>query len=143
MKKLLFAIVTILFLNATKTYAQVSGNNQHNSQQFLTHTNINPLDKPLTLNDEEIVITVNGLFNAVPDDFVATFNIVQTAETAETADQLLNERIKKFRQKLRENGADTSNFYVDMISFVPKYEVEAENKLFSKTYNEVPAGFEL
>lgn len=143
MKKLLFAIVAMLLVHVSKSNAQVSGNNQHNSQQILTYAATNPLDKPVTLNDEEIVITVNGLFNAVPDDFVATFNVIQTAETAETADQLLNERIKKFRQKLGKNAADTSNFHIDMISFVPKYETETENKLFSKTYNEIPAGFEL
>jgi len=34
--------------------------------------------------------------------------------------------------------------FVDMISFVPVYEYETEKKVFNrKTYNEVPAGFEL
>jgi len=151
MKKLLLAIITITLFGVTKTNAQASGNNvysavprtQGNNQQILTYSATNPLDRPLVLDENEIVITVNGLFNIIPDDFVATFNIVQTAETAEMADQLLNERIKRFRQKLRETGADSNKLNIDMISFVPKYEVETENKLFSKTYNEIPAGFEL
>jgi uncharacterized protein YggE len=155
MKKLLLVLISALLFCVLNGNAQVAGNNtynsiprtqgnnQYNNQQVLTYSAINPLDMPVVLNDNEIVITVNGLFNVIPDDFVATFNVVQAAETAEIADQLLNERIKKFRQKLRETGTDTNNFHVDMISFVPKYEVEAENKLFSKTYNEIPAGFEL
>uniref|UniRef100_UPI003F6E5A72 hypothetical protein n=1 Tax=Dyadobacter sp. TaxID=1914288 RepID=UPI003F6E5A72 len=32
---------------------------------------------------------------------------------------------------------------VDMISFVPKYDIETENRLFSKTSNEIPVGFEM
>ncbi|KAA6432762.1 DUF541 domain-containing protein [Dyadobacter flavalbus] len=155
MKKLLLSILLALHFCVFQLHAQVSGNNdynagsrarannQYNSQQVLTYAAANPLDRPIVLNDKEIVVTVNGLFNVIPEDFVATFHIVQTAETAETADQLLNERIKKFRQKFLETGGDATNFHVDMISFVPKYEVETENKLFSKTYNEIPAGFEL
>lgn len=155
MKKLLLATFLVTHFCLIKSTAQVAGNNdynagsrlrgnnQYNNQQALTYSAANPLDRPVVLNDEETVITVNGLFNVIPEDFVATFNIVQTAETAEMADQLLNDRIKKFRQKILETGADDGDFSVDMISFVPKYELQTENKLFSKTYNEIPAGFEL
>jgi hypothetical protein len=33
--------------------------------------------------------------------------------------------------------------FTDMLSFIPVYELEATRKLFSKTYQEVPAGFEI
>jgi hypothetical protein len=33
--------------------------------------------------------------------------------------------------------------FTDMLSFVPVYEIETTRKLFSKTYQEVPAGFEI
>ena len=40
-------------------------------------------------------------------------------------------------------GVD-AEFFVDMLSFVPVYEIEAQKKLFSKTtYNEIPKGFEV
>jgi hypothetical protein len=38
---------------------------------------------------------------------------------------------------------DSITITTDMISFVPKYDFHVLNKLFSKTYNEVPDGFEL
>jgi hypothetical protein len=41
-------------------------------------------------------------------------------------------------------GVPASDVYVDMVNFLPKYEIDATKKLFSKkTYTEVPKGFEL
>lgn len=45
---------------------------------------------------------------------------------------------------LRIKAYQEAETYVDMISFVPVYQYNAEKKTSSKkTYNEVPAGFEL
>lgn len=95
------------------------------------------------INDSTVRVSVKGLINALPDTYVATFNIVQTAGTAEMTDQMMRERLNKLKAKLLEAGIIASDISIDMISFVPKYEIETENRLFSKTYNEIPAGFEM
>lgn len=81
--------------------------------------------------------------NIVADNYVATFNLVQVGETADNTDALMNTRINSFKQELKRAGIDTNSIKVDMISFVPKYEIQTENKIFSKNYNEVPVGFEM
>jgi hypothetical protein len=42
-----------------------------------------------------------------------------------------------------QSGVKEGDFLTDMLSMVPLYEVEVVKKRFSKTYNEVPAGFEI
>lgn len=135
----------ILLLVATlgQINAQVAGNNQYNSEQSPPNSDNNRFNNNMVLDKNEITLNVNGLYNATPDSYAATFNLVQTAETAELTDQLLNQRIILFKQRLHRIGIDTTDVRVDMISFVPKYEIESENKLFSKSFNEIPSGFEL
>ena len=88
-------------------------------------------------------LTVNGLINVVAENYVATFNLIQVGETAETTDNLMNGRIHSLKQNLSGKGIDTSTIITDLISFVPKYDYQVDQKVFSKTFNEVPAGFEL
>ena len=89
-----------------------------------------------------IVVNVRGLMNVKPDALLAIFNITQIGETAHEANELLNKRYKSFVSEIS-NFVSTEDIYLDMVSQVPVYEVEVNKKLFSKTYNEVPAGFEL
>jgi uncharacterized protein YggE len=134
----LFAATGLIAINA-----QVSGNYQYGNQQNAQSSNRMPVSKAVIMNNNEIQITINGLFNIVADNYVAVFNVMQVGETMEVADQMMNSRISSFVQKLKWIGVDTSEIRVDVISFVPKYDIQVENRLFSKTYNEIPAGFEL
>ena len=59
------------------------------------------------------------------------------------ADSLMNARIDGFTQRVKEHGVKEKDVFPDMLSFVPVYEIETTRKLFSKTYQEVPAGFEI
>ena len=93
--------------------------------------------------DQVLSVKVKGLSNQKPDSLVAIFAILQVGETAEQAEQFLRERVEAFRTNLRPLGLKPEDVYVDMVSFVPAYEFEVEKKIFSKTYNEVPKGFEL
>jgi len=132
-----------LFLAAIPLSAQVSGNYQYNQQQSAQSASRNPATNPVIVNNNEILIEVHGLMNILADNYVAVFNILQVAETPDNADQLMNNRIAQFKQELKKTGLDTGEITVDMLSFVPNYDIQTEKKLFSKTYNEVPAGFEL
>jgi uncharacterized protein YggE len=131
--------------------AQVMGNAQHDSagNSVVYHDNKPPRpayrfqNSSSPANDSTVTVSVKGLINVLPDTYVATFNLVQSGENAETTNKLMRERLDRFKTNLR--GIDTreADISTDMISFVPKYDIETENRIFSKTYSEVPAGFEM
>ena len=131
-----FISLTLLCLSIV-VVAQTSGN--------LSYNQITPLEKEAhaTHIDGEIMLSVSGLLNARANTFVAFFHVIQVGETAELTDSLMMARIRKFKIALNKLKTDSIVFTTDMISFVPKYDFHVLNKLFSKTYNEVPDGFEL
>jgi uncharacterized protein YggE len=132
-----YLILAPMFFFYTSAWCQVSGN--VNYQQPVIHNNVAAAET----HDQEITLSVSGLLNAKADTYVAFFHVMQVAETAATADSLLKVRIDKFKTELKKSGVDTAAVHTDMISFVPKYDFNVINRLFSKTYNEVPDGFEL
>jgi uncharacterized protein YggE len=132
-----YFIFLMLLCFSISVVAQRSGN--------LSYNQIAPQEYELqaTQTDGEIILSVSGLLNARADTFVASFDVMQVGETAEMTDSLMTARILKFKIALGKLKIDSIAFTTDMISFVPKYDFHVLNKLFSKTYNEVPDGFEL
>jgi uncharacterized protein YggE len=131
-------------------YAQHKGNmNQQISRQNIatsvqsgnaqrygaTNRNVNP--------SANIVLDVQALYNAKATSYTAIFNISQIGETADDANNLVNGRIDNVRKQLLAIGIKEEAIAIDVISFVPVYEIEVQKKLFSTKYNEVPRGFEL
>lgn len=149
MKNILLSAFIFFFLPAC-VWAQASGNERYNE---LNRTAGNSYKAPTMLNDnppQAIIysqdfadITVNVLYNAKPDHLVAIFNFVQIGENIAEINSLSNERINGFKEGLLKMGVKPEQIFIDMVSFVPMYEVEVEKKLFSKNYSEVPKGFEL
>jgi uncharacterized protein YggE len=131
--------VLSLFLISTITtaFSQVSGNSRYHQTVPETHR------AQAVINDGQITLTVSGLLNAKADTFVAFFNLTQVGETVASTDSLMTLRINRFKAALRRQRRDTLVVHTDMISFVPKYDIRALKRVFSKTYNEVPDGFEL
>lgn len=154
MKKLILIIVFQLF-TLTSSFAQHLGN--YNDEDFkLSRQNIamsgnaaiyNPAVQQQInkiLNPSNVLtIDVKALQNVQAATYTAVFNLSQIGETAEEANRLINERINGVRQKLKAHGILEKDIVIDVISFVPNYEIEVQKKLFSKTYTEVPSGFEL
>lgn len=97
----------------------------------------------LTIAGENVaILTINALSNQKAKDYIAIFNVTQLGATAEEADRLMNERIAKFMAGASAINVGKDNIYTDMVSFVPRYEVVAAKKTFSKkTFTEVPKGF--
>jgi uncharacterized protein YggE len=89
------------------------------------------------------VFTVNVLMNREADSYLAIFNITQNGKTAKETDALMNTKITGFRENLQTAGIEDKDIFIDMISLVPIYDYKVEKRLFSKTYTEVPAGFEM
>jgi uncharacterized protein YggE len=142
MKKSLQLLTGLLLASITSVQGQVSGNYHYNNSTAWG-SDKSPASNATITNNNEVSLRVNGLMNMLADNYVAVFNLQQVGETAEAANDLMNARLSTFKQRLRNIGVDTSTINVDMLSFVPRYEIQTEKRLFSKTYNEVPAGFEL
>jgi len=131
--------ITLLFLClASISFGQVSGNINYQNQVRYPDKNID-VNFP---NDSELYVNAKGLANVKADAYIAIFSVAQMGKTTGEVNQLIDERIKRATQSIeKEAGVE---IYVDMVSFVPFYEYDVQKKVFSKkTYNEVPAGFEL
>lgn len=81
--------------------------------------------------------------NVEADSYTAVFHLTQVAETAETVDKLMNERINGLKAALTTLGISADEMETDIICLVPIFEYEEEKKIFSKKFIEVPKGFEL
>jgi len=94
-------------------------------------------------NNKEMIFTINALMNVKADSYLAIFNITQTGETAKEVNDLVNAKINGFIEALKSYKIPDNQIFTDIISLIPVYEYEEEKKLFSKTYTEVPKGFEM
>lgn len=137
MKKLFFTFLTALF--SPFIIGQVSGNVNYQNQQYYPDGDVININFPA---NTDILISVKGLANVKADIYTAIFSTTQTGKTTKEVNELIDYRITQSLNEIKlKKGVET---FVDMISFVPVYEYEAEKKVFNrKTYNEVPAGFEL
>jgi hypothetical protein len=87
--------------------------------------------------------TIRGLYNCKAQNYLAIFTITQVGKDQRETEQLVRAKTDSIQAALQRLGLK-AEMYVDMISFMPIYEVEVTKKLFSKnTYNEIPKGFEL
>ncbi|QGK76401.1 SIMPL domain-containing protein [Flavobacterium sp. SLB02] len=136
MKKLFFTFLTTLF--SSFIMAQASGNINYQHQQSYNNNTID-INFP---SNTDIIVSVKGLANVKADAYTAIFSITQTGKTTKEVNELMDQRITQSLNEIKvKKGVET---FVDMISFVPVYQYETEKKVFNrKTYNEVPAGFEL
>lgn len=94
-------------------------------------------------SNKEMIFTVNALMNVKADSYLAIFNLTQTGSTAKEVNDLVNTKINGFKNELKANNILDTDIFTDIISLIPVYEYEIEKKLFSKTYTEVPQGFEM
>lgn len=96
-----------------------------------------------SLQGNVLVLEVNAMMNMKADSYLAIFHVTQLGQTAEEADSLMSARVDAVMRRVKEHGVKADDFFTDMLSFVPVYELEATRKLFSRTYQEIPAGFEI
>jgi uncharacterized protein YggE len=122
--------------NANRANADIYGRDYQPSKT-------NPISQAQFLNDSTIVVETNLLMNVKADSYVAILSLTQLGDKLTEANQILDNRIQNFTQELQRNGFSDKDIFVDFISQVPTYEFEVEKKIFSKTANEVPSGFEL
>ncbi len=147
MKNLAFLLMSLLLLIFSKNIqAQVAGSANYNNRSnanYGNNTSSPALPYPQFEDDSTIIIGANMLMNVRADSYVVIIGLSQAGESAENCNNLMNQRINSFIEKLVLLGIKKSEINVDFISQVPVYEYETEKKLFSKTYQEVPAGMYL
>ncbi|UTW62815.1 SIMPL domain-containing protein [bacterium SCSIO 12741] len=148
MKTILFLLTLGLF--TCSSYAQNAGNAVYNQNTQHNYSNSNSSRlRQLTTPSEPVFndfhrFSMRSLYNVKPKGYLAVFHLFQMGKTAAQANGLIQSRTDSVRKELIALGFQEDDIYLDMISFVPLYEVESENKLFSKkTYTEIPAGFEI
>lgn len=136
MKNIIITAALVLF--AFYTFGQVSGNVNYQTKVVYSDNNIN-IGFPA---NADLFVLVKGLANVKADSYVAIFNVSQDGKTTEEVNSLIDTRINQALEQIKKlPGIET---LVDMISFAPIYQFEVEKKIFSKkTYNEIPAGFEI
>lgn len=141
--KLLLGAFAILL--STYLSAQVSGNYNYrvNSDQYARTLRTQPANLANLESYDYHTFKIDGLMNIEADSYLAIFTITQLGQSQAEADLLVRAKTDSIKSALIRQGVDVE-VYVDMISFLPVYEVEVTKKLFSPdTYNEIPKGFEL
>lgn len=141
--------ITLPQIQGIQGIQQIQGDFEEAEQELYDYNEIVTYNSPPNLKPlvhqntyDEITININGLYNLPADKEVAVFSITQVGSNIEEVNTLIDERIQRIKGNL-ENAA-ISDFFVDMISFVPLYEIESSKKLFNKrTYNEIPKGFKV
>jgi uncharacterized protein YggE len=145
----LFSSLIFIIGICGSAYAQVEGNvdysNVSRSNNDNNRSSIGKEIIPVTQFEREncIVIEVNALYNAPADHFVAVFNVSQLGETATSANDMFDSRLKGIKDGFIQAGIKEKDIFVDMLTFVPEYEYEVTKKVFSKTFNEIPKGFRI
>ena len=124
--------------------SNVSASAQENSYDYNgAYKNTSYLTYDVVLGDTVITLETKILMNVKADSYLAYFGISQESEKIETCHELINNRINTFIENLKKLGIAKNDVYVDFISQMPLFEIEVEKKLFSKSYNEIPKGFEV
>lgn len=134
-------LTIILILVSLINFAQESGNANYQGNSY----SVNQASTHQTTygNQNEMVITIKGIYNEKATSKLAVFSVLQLGKSAEEATDLIDERILFVKNQLKEFKQEI-DIVTDMISFVPVYEFEEEKRIFNpKTYNEKPSGFEL
>lgn len=95
------------------------------------------------ISDTTFTLEVSAIMNVKANEYVMILGTSQVGETLENCYELINKRIDGFKTALINLGIKKEDIFADYISQFPVFEIEVEKKLFSKTYHEIPSGYEL
>lgn len=136
-------ILSLSLLLGLLVQAQTLGNLMYNSNQRVFVEQRGQVPKAV-INQNVLTVEVNAMMNIEADSYLAIFHLVQLGQTAAEADSLISGRISRLEKKLIGKGIVTKkDFFPDMLSFVPVYDIDTVKKIFSKEYIETPVGFEI
>lgn len=122
---------------------KINANANYNYQQNQNYYTPSATANAWVNSDSVFELNVNALMNVKASSYVVFLGVSQAAETIDSCQRMINERINSFIAQLVKDGVKREDIFVDFVSQVPKFEMAVEKKIFSKKYNEVPNGFEL
>lgn len=141
--RLLTITFVLTVLSNFSISAQSAGNILYNVSNRWSMDNEVVQRKAVVGNMNQVTFDINTMFNVKADSYLAIFHITQIGSDARQADSLMNRRLDNFRRDVTSAGIPNDNFIIDMLSMVPIYEVDVVKRLFSKSFTEIPAGFEI
>ncbi len=146
-RQFLLAFFILFFFNSvfsSISFAQNRANyNYSNSEYGTEKTPAQDLPQATILSNNLQELEATVLMNVTADEYVAMFHIEQKGKILKEVQENMDKRIADFQKGLLELGIKEDEMIIDFLSLVPEYEYDIEKKLFSRTYNEVPVGFEL
>lgn len=89
------------------------------------------------------LLEANVMINVKASSYVAMFSLTQYGKTTEEAESAMTSRMEIFKAGLQKEGMGADQIFFDPITMVPTYETEVTEKKLSRTFNEVPTGFEI
>ncbi len=98
---------------------------------------------PNSASSTSTPIKADVMINMRANSYVALLSVTQVGESIEETDSLMDIRLNQVFDELKKVGIPLGSTHVDFISMVPKYTFETTEKRYSKTFNEVPDGFEM
>lgn len=151
MKKLISGtFLAVAFLMSNIANAQIAGNAlaEKNSLGNSYYTPNNNAGVNLALNNNynssfSNLLEANVMINVKAESFVAIFSLTQYGKTIEEVETAMRTRSEIFKTNLQQEGMDPKNIFFDPITMLPTYETEVVEKKLSRTFNEVPTGFEM
>jgi uncharacterized protein YggE len=169
MNKIIFPFCVLLTTNCQFGFSQMAGNSTYSqaadNYKVSVQSQINPrfvngeasanynyqpnqnssssTATALIHSDSSFEISVNTLMNVKASSYVVLLGVSQAAETIDSCQRIINDRINSFISLLIKSGIKKEEIFVDFVSQVPVFEYAVEKKMFSKKYNEIPSGFEL
>lgn len=144
-KKLTLVICCAVF--TLMSFAQIAGNAIASGNVNFNNPNYgpDPVDLNITPYSSSFsqLMEANVMINVKASSFVAIFSMTQFGKTIEEAETAMKARTELFAAFLRQTNSGALYVFFDPVSMVPTYEMEITEKKLSKTYNEVPTGFEI
>lgn len=153
MKKILIVLATLFTLNAS---AQEMGNYAKSAGNFMLDAGNASLGNRPVINPpggtpiqasyqpgQTTMLPAEILLNLEADSYLAIFSATQYGPSASSTDSLMEIRTNYVKGELKKLGIDDRDIHVDVISFVPAFANKVEVKKLSRSYNEVPVGFQM
>ncbi|HMT97677.1 MAG TPA: SIMPL domain-containing protein, partial [Ferruginibacter sp.] len=151
MKKLFLLPVTLVFSFFNLAYAQGAGNAVVEASGNILYNNPGGyVQKPVNLNPDQVYsysygtqLEASVMINVKASGYVAIFSLTQTGKTIEEVEAAMTNRTEFFKKLMLHSNTGAMQVFIDPITMVPTYEMEVTQKKYSKTFNEVPTGFEM
>lgn len=123
-------------------FSQIGGNVVESNPNYESKP-VNLALNPSSSYNYSNQLEASVMMNVKATGYVAIFSLSQHGKSIEEAETAMRQRTEFFTRFLKQNGIADALVFIDPVSMLPTYETELQEKKYSKTFNELPAGFEI